>query len=69
MAEGPLQHSLTRPGADGQDGTTPLITAAWNGKEGVVRVLLEAKAQIEAADKVSLWVCGTVCRWEVCGWL
>ena len=48
---------------------TSLILAAENGQEGVVRVLLEAKAQIEAADKVSLCVCGTVCRCEVCVWL
>ena len=38
-----------------QDGYTPLLWAANGGHEGVVRQLLEAKAAVDAADKVSLF--------------
>ena len=35
-----------------QDGATPLIAAAQNGHEAVVRLLLEHKASVDAADQV-----------------
>ncbi len=35
-----------------QDGRTPLFSAAGEGHEGVVKLLLEAKAAVDAADKV-----------------
>ena len=43
-----------------QDGWTPLRLAASNGHEGVVRLLLDSKAAVDAADKVGgmIWVLG-----------
>ncbi len=36
-----------------QDGWTPLNSAASNGHEGVVRLLVEAKAAVDTANNVS----------------
>ena len=37
-----------------QDGLTPLIQSAKNGHAGVVRMLIDAKAQVGACDKARL---------------
>ena len=37
-----------------QDGRTPLRSAAFNGHEGVVRLLLDSKAAVDTASNVSL---------------
>ena len=36
-----------------QNGLTPLVLAASHGHEAVVRLLLDSKATIDTADKVS----------------
>ena len=36
-----------------QDGWTPLRSAARNGHEGVVRLLLDSKAAVDTANNVS----------------
>jgi len=43
-----------------QDGWTPLSSAAGNGHEGVVRLLLDSKAAVDTADNVGgmIWVLG-----------
>ena len=43
-----------------QNGWTPLYLAAFNGHEGVVRLLLDSKAAVDIADKVGgvIWVLG-----------
>ena len=43
-----------------QDGERPLGSAARNGHEGVVRLLLDSKAAVDIADKVGgmIWVLG-----------
>lgn len=35
-----------------QDGKTPLMTASANGDDEIVRMLIEAKAQVNTQDKV-----------------
>ena len=35
-----------------QDGVTPLRSAAFNGHEGVVRLLLDSKAAVDTASNV-----------------
>jgi hypothetical protein len=51
-----------------QDGWTPLYSAAIGGHEGVVKLLLEAKAAVDAANMVNrlgglcFGVCLYVCR-------
>lgn len=43
-----------------QDGRTPLRSAAFNGHEGVVRLLLDSKAAVDTASNVGgvIWVLG-----------
>ena len=46
-----------------QDGRTPLYSASQQGHEGAVKLLVEAKAAVDAANKVSrfggfqFWIC------------
>ena len=35
-----------------QDSTTPLMIASFNGHVDIVRILIEAKAQVNTQDKV-----------------
>ena len=49
-----------------QDGATPLM-AAQNGHEGCVKLLLEAKAAVDVATKVSERCAATVAEWRVWG--
>ena len=48
-----------------QDGATPLYVAAQNGHEGCAKLLLEAKAAVDAADNVSGRSAATVAEWRV----
>ena len=43
-----------------QDGRTPLYSAAGEGHEGVVRLLLDSKAAVDTASNVGgmIWVLG-----------
>ncbi len=41
-----------------QGGYTALMEAAWYGHVNVVQCLVEAGANLEAADNVSEWSCG-----------
>ena len=43
-----------------QDGITPLRSAASNGHEGVVQLLLDSKAAVDTASNVGgmIWVLG-----------
>ena len=40
-----------------QDGDSPLILAAWNGRTGVVSLLVKAGAALDLQNKV--YTCGT----------
>ena len=48
-----------------QDGATPLYVAAQNGHEGCAKLLLEAKAAVDAATNVSGRCSATVAEWRV----
>ena len=48
-----------------QNGATPLIMAAENGHEGCAKLLLEAKAAVDAADKVSGRSAATLAEYSV----
>ena len=43
---------------------TPLLIASANGNAGIVRVLVDSKADIEARDEVAMWpVQPVACCW------
>jgi hypothetical protein len=44
-----------------QDGRTPLYSAACNGHEGVVLLLLDSKAAVDTASNVSGMICVLGC--------
>ena len=48
-----------------QDGATPLFVAAFDGHEGCAKLLLEAKAAVDAARNVSGRSAATVAEWRV----
>ena len=48
-----------------QDGATPLFVAAHKGHEGCARLLLEAKAVVDAAMNVSRRCAATLAEWIV----
>ena len=48
-----------------QDGATPLSMAAQNGHEGCAKLLLEAKAAVDAATNVSGSSAATIAEWRV----
>ena len=49
-----------------QTGATPLFIAAHNGHEGCAKLLVEAKAAVDAATNVSGRCAATVAEWR--GW-
>jgi len=48
-----------------QTGATPLFVAAQNGHEGCAKLLLGAKAAVDAARNVSGRCAATVAEWRV----
>ena len=48
-----------------QDGATPLSVAAQEGHEGCAKLLVEAKAAVDAAKNVSGRSAATVAEWRV----
>ena len=48
-----------------QNGATPLIVAADLGHEGCAKLLLEAKAAVDAARNVSGRSAATLAEWRV----
>ena len=48
-----------------QDGATPLYVAAQKGHEGCAKLLVEAKAAVDAAANVSGRCAATVAEWRV----
>ena len=48
-----------------QDGATPLFVAAQEGHEGCAKLLLEAKAAVDAAMNVSGRGAATLAEWRV----
>ena len=38
-----------------QDGESPLMEAAWNGRTEVVSLLVEAGAALDLQDQVNMW--------------
>ena len=44
--------SGARPAIDDKEGLTPLMRAAWNGHEDVVRLLVDAGSTLSATDDV-----------------
>ena len=49
-----------------QDNLTTLHLASQEGHDGVTAKLLEAKADVNASDKVILWLCGACVCVYVC---
>ena len=52
-----------------QDGETALIVAARNEADGVAKLLIEAKADLDAKDKVRpVGRCICISAWRLVGW-